>query len=219
MKRKILRILLDVGIAAAVLISWGSMFFSLKNGILFSRGIASLKYYTVLSNLLLAAAALVSALMELLSLRKEHSLFSRFSAGLSHAAVSSVLLTFLTVLVFLGPRLGYGAMYMGANLWLHLILPLAGMFVFVLLNRQALDKRADFTALIPTGTYAYFYIFRLLLGGRDMLRYNDWYGFVTWGYPVGVVILLLVFFITFWIARAVRALNRGIQRRESTWQE
>ena len=52
-----------------------------------------------------------------------------------------------------------------------------------------------------------------------MLRYNDWYGFVTWGYPVGVVILLLVFFITFWIARAVRALNRGIQRRESTWQE
>ena len=41
---------------------------------------------------------------------------------LKYAATVSVGLTFLTVMLFLGPRFGYGAMFQGVNLWFHLLM-------------------------------------------------------------------------------------------------
>lgn len=185
---------LNAAVAAITLASWLHMALDRSGSgrILSTRGVASLKYFTVLSNLLSGATAAVAAVAI-----AQGWAYPTWLVLLKLCATTSVMLTFVTVVTFLGPRLGWKAMFSGANLWLHLVLPLAAAAeccLFVPL--EGLAPQATLVALLPTAAYGIGYIGNLVRNGvKKDGRNNDFYGFASWGMgrlPIVAAVMLLV---------------------------
>lgn len=190
--------------------AWLTMLFRLvDSGSFADIGLWSLKYFTVLSNLVNGTVCLLYALR----LRQ-----GRVSAALQRwklTGTAAVALTFWVVLLFLGPIFGHAGMYRGSNLWLHLLLPLGGMACCALLDGGCrLPQRDSLFALLAPLGYAAGYVLNLLINGvGEGSRTNDWYGFVRWGWGIGFLILGAILLITWLAALALNALNRRFASR------
>lgn len=179
MNRKIylLRYMLNIMIAVLVFYSWLHMVFR-GGGTLSSRGISSLKYYTVLSNLFSGLTALL-----FLSGR-----FRPFVPFLKLTSAVSITLTFLTVLFFLGPVFGYGTMYYGDNLWFHMVIPLLCILEYLTGERWHPEIRVRLRTLIPTILYGIGYTLHIFSGAPGA----DWYGFFRGGMVSGILIYIVL---------------------------
>ena len=176
--RKNLSKAVNLLIAVLVLWAWVSMAFRLGgHGSLSAGGLQSLRYFTVLSNLLQGGVSLACAL-------------GRRPRRLKYASTTAVALTFLVVLLFLGPVYGYAPMYAGANLWFHLVVPVLAMVDFLALDREgAYTRRDGLFAMLPMLAYGLFYVGNLLKNG---VRGNDWYGFARGGPGTAAVVFLAI---------------------------
>ena len=123
-------------------------------------------------------------------------------SALKLAATASVVLTFLTVMGFLGPMFGYAKMFVGSNLYMHLVTPLLAAAVFCLLEGDAgLSLRHTFYAVIPMLIYGAAYLLNILINGRGSgIHTNDWYGFTRWGMAASPLVYLVMASITWGIA-------------------
>jgi hypothetical protein len=143
------------------------------------RGRRSLQYFTVLSNL---ASGLVSAAYAASYLWPSFVL-PGFMVTLRLVTTTAVMLTFTTVIVLLAPRFGWGRLYRGGNLWMHLILPLfAAVDACLFVPIGKLPFWATLWSLVPFAAYGAWYVLRVLRHGAeaDGIVY-DFYGFLRWG--------------------------------------
>lgn len=197
-------------------ISWGAwlaMAFHLFEGGTFSAaGFLSLKFFTVLSNLFNGTVCLVYAAC----LLARHPASPRMQTW-KLTATSAAALTFFTVMVFLGPVYGYGGMFLGGNFWLHFALPVLSMLVFVLLERGTpLPFRKTLWAVVPVLLYAVGYLGNILVQGvGEWPNRHDFYGFLLWGWPVGVAISIGLALSIWGIAVLLRWLNGAGKTRDS----
>ena len=159
---------INAAIAAAVACAW----FGMRDGQgrLSAARRQSLKFFTVLSNLLMgfSSAAYVTAM----SIPGD---VPRAIVLLKYLATVSVAVTFTTVMLFLGPQMGYASLFRGANLLFHLIVPLAAILDFILFDRSGpvFPKDAPL-GVIPVMLYGTGYLLNLIFRGVEG---NDWYGF------------------------------------------
>lgn len=178
MVKRLISLILNAAIAVAVFVSWGSMAFSVEGGVLTAPGLRSLKYFTVLSNLLQAFASVAYVFFVARALTGRVERAPRAVTVLKYAGTVSVSLTFLVVVLFLGPVLGYRGLFDGVSFWLHLVVPLAAAFDFCALDREgSLRLRDSLWAILPMLLYGVGYVLNLLVNGRVA----DWYGFATAG--------------------------------------
>ncbi len=193
------------------------LFFRDGDQLLQSSGIANLKYFTVLSNEFCGIIAVYSLICRLRG--KPQPMFAKLLAA---AAVG---LTFLTIAAFLGPMYGMLKMYHNANLFFHLLLPLTAMDEFVMSDfsdrddgktdssENAIPFRWTFYTMIPVLLYGAGYLGNILINGTGVWPdTNDFYGFVNWGLPVGLLIFAFLLAATWGIACALRALHRQIRK-------
>ena len=163
--RRGLSLLIEAAIAVIVPVAWLSMALSVdENGMLTGRGLWSLRYFTTLSNLLAGAASLACVVGLLRRLRSGAPL-PRWCMTLRLVGATGVTLTFLTVVLFLGPLFGYGSMYVGANFWFHLTVPLLSFGGYLLLDGEPITAKDTLFSLVPIGLYAVYYLGTLLLVG------------------------------------------------------
>ena len=121
----------------------------------FATGFTALRYFTVLSNILCAAGAL---------------------AVLISPGTAAVAVTLVTVLVFLGPTLGYKVLFQGQDLYLHLIAPLLAIGSFCFGERDyALHFSTALLGLVPVLLYGAFYLWQVVV--RKPARWEDFYGY------------------------------------------
>ena len=200
-------------------VAWIMSGISTARGPLDGPNIESLKYYTVDSNILMGIAALASAIVQRQVQKGKLPGVPRGIQLLKLAGTVSVTLTMLITMFFLGPTIGriYGffSLYANSSLFLHLINPVAAIFVFLRYERSA-DIPLSWTpvGIIPTVLYAVYYVALTLQhieGGRIAAGY-DWYGFFAfgignWGFVVAVILL-----ITYGITLTLWKLNRGRRR-------
>ena len=168
---------LNVLLAIAVFGAWGRMVVS-GEGTLASTGLSSLKYFTVLSNLLEGFACL-------------YWLAGKVAKGerLKFVATVAVSITFLVVMTFLGPLYGYPFMFEGANLWLHLLVPVGAILEQIFLSKGTFDRKDMLFAALPVLFYGAGYLGNILMNGvGEWPDTNDWYSFMMWGYPGAAVI-------------------------------
>ena len=168
---------LNVLLAIAVFGAWGRMVVS-GEGTLASTGLSSLKYFTVLSNLLEGFACL-------------YWLAGKGAKGerLKFVATVAVSITFLVVMTFLGPLYGYPFMFEGANLWLHLLVPVGAILEQIFLSKGTFDRKDMLFAALPVLFYGAGYLGNILMNGvGEWPDTNDWYSFMMWGYPGAAVI-------------------------------
>ncbi len=206
MKNKRIRIIVNIAIAVCVFGAWLGMF--VRGGeLLASVGVRSLRYFTVLSNLLEGIASIILAAALIRGKDSERL------GVLKLVAATAVGLTFTVVMVFLGPLFGYPAMFRGANLWLHLIVPLAALAEFVLFNERDIPKKKCLWVASSPLVYGLFYLANILANGAPG---NDFYGFTLWGMPVAFVIFALIIAGILLMGRMLTKANEKLRGSEET---
>lgn len=219
MKKKIV-IALNVLIFAFTLLGLGIMLYlnGTDGGLLSSAGWENLRYFTVLSNLFCGIVAGIYLLLQLFCNKRispapvERSLLSpAWMMTLKLSAAAAVTVTFLVVACFFGPLYGYRYMYLGSNLWFHLIIPLLGMIEFCLLD-GTIPFRMTFLAGTPALVYGCFYLGNILINGKgEWPDTNDWYGFLNWGWGPAFVIFAVIILTSWGTACLLRVINKLVK--------
>jgi len=182
---------LNIVIAVIVPCAWVYMMCR-GSGSLAATGLRSLKYFTVLSNLLEGLASV------LFLCSVPHSPLLKYIAGIA------VTLTFMTVLYFLGPVFGYAFMFRGANFWFHLVVPLLAIGEMLVMDDVRHSRKDSLMTVLPLFIYGAFYMGNILLNGVGAWpQSNDWYGFARWGIPQGIALFALFCLLTYLGARLI----------------
>ena len=137
------------------------------------RGKFALRFFTTLSNILCAAACLLTALA--------------MNAGgvpewiwtLKYIGTAAVTVTMLTVLLFLAPSFGKGALKVllsGTDLFMHLITPLLAQVSFCVFERRGMTFCESLWGLLPVLLYGPLYLYKILFAPPEK-RWDDFYGF------------------------------------------
>ena len=174
-----------------------------EEGVLQASGIENLKFYTVLTNVFCGLIALVYTLFILLG--KDTGKIR----VLKLAAVCGVAITFAVVAFMFGPLYGFPQFYQRGNLFFHLLLPLTAMVEFIVVKRPAMPFRYTIFASVPTFLYGVGYMTNILINGigGEWPNTNDFYAFLSWGWPVGIMIFAGITITAFGVACIFRVIN------------
>ena len=130
-------------------------------------GLRALRFFTTLSNVLCA----VASLLVLLTLRQGVPFGIWLLKYIETAAVA---VTFMTVMVFLGPTMGYKDQLKGFAFYLHVSGPLIAIISFCFLERwYPLSFALSLTGMLPVILYGSFYLNRVVVAKK----WDDFYGF------------------------------------------
>lgn len=176
-------------------------------GALQASGIENFKFYTVLTNVF---CGIVAAVYLILTMLKKDT--GRLVA-LKLAAVCGVVITFAVVAFFFGPLYGYPQFYQRGNLFFHLLLPVTAMAEFLVIRRKSIPFRYAVISAVPTLIYGICYMLNILINGigGPWPYTNDFYAFLSWGWPVGILIFCGITLTAF----AAACLFRFISNRRS----
>lgn len=172
-------------------ISVASFFTSGGQGNMQDTGFRAFRYYTVDSNVFIALTS-IPVIVYLLLGREMPSLLK----AIRFSAVVSVMLTFVTVMLFLGMIYGYRMMFAGKSLYMHLLTPLAALLSFLFLEKGQVSFPVAVMAIIPTIIYGIVYIYNTVV----IKVWKDFYAFNRGGRIVlsasmmiaGVLVLSLI---------------------------
>ena len=167
-------------------------------------GIENLKFFTVLSNEFCGIAAAVNIV--LFFRRKKLPVLVKLIAS------SGVGLTFVIIAFFLAPMYPKLNLYSGGNLWFHLIIPLTSMAGFIIAtNDGKIPFRYTFISALMALVYGTGYLINILVNGiGEWPDSNDWYGFLNWGFPIGIGIFAAVVIMNWGVAAILRLLNKVV---------
>ena len=179
-----------------------------EEGALQSSGFENFKFYTVLTNVFCGIVASVFLVFKLLKKDTEKI------RALKLAAVVGVAITFAVVAFMFGPLYGFLQFYKRGNLYFHLLLPVTAMIEFIVVRRKKIPFRYAVFAAVPTLLYAIGYLLNILINGIGGAwpDTNDFYGFLNWGWPVGIAIFTGIPLTAFGVALIFRAVSnkRGL---------
>lgn len=179
-----------------------------EEGALQSSGIENFKFYTVLTNVFCGIVVLIYLVCIFAKKGTEKM------AALKLAAVCGVAITFAVVAFMFGPLYGFPNFYKRGNLYFHLLLPVTAMIEFIVVRRKKMPFRYTVFAAIPTLLYAIGYLLNILINGLGgpWPDTNDFYGFLNWGWPGGIVIFTGIPLAAFAVACIFRAISnkRGL---------
>jgi hypothetical protein len=161
------------------------------------RGKTSLRFFTVQSNILCAAAALLMCL------------FPRGTAVwlLKYAGTAAVTVTMLTVFLFLAPSVGknwVSVLLTGPDLFMHLLTPLLALISFCGPERRGMSFGTALLGMLPVLLYGPLYLYKIRFApeGRG---WDDFYGFNKGGrWPLSFALMVAG---TFLICMGIMALQ------------
>jgi len=156
------------------------------------------RYFTVLSNLLCGAASLLMAAF---------GLFGRVPAAvllLKYISTCAVTVTFLTVMVFLGPASGnFLETIKGPDFFLHLLCPLLAIVSFVFFEKTSMPFGVVFLGTAPVLLYGLLYLYKVVFAPAEK-RWDDFYTFNRGGkWPISFTAMVLGGFIVSLVLWAV----------------
>ncbi len=150
-------------------------------------GPVAFRYFTVDSNVLVAVASLFVAVFGIVKLATGRE-YPEWVRVFKFVGTVAVMLTFLTVVVFLGFIYGFKAMFVGINLFLHLLTPLAAL-VTLWFAEAGVKIRPAFFALgvAPMIVYGAVYLWMVIFAEK----WEDFYHLANGGkWWVSVLIML-----------------------------
>ncbi len=165
------------------------------------RGRFAFRFYTCQSNVLCAAAALLTAVFRLAGNLPEWVWL------LKYIGTAAVTVTMLTVFLFLAPSVGkdwVNVLLKGGDLFMHLLTPLLALFTFCVPEKQGMTFAQSLTGMLPVVLYGPLYLYKILYAPAEK-RWDDFYGFNKGGkWPVSFAAMLAG---TFLICLGIMALQ------------
>ena len=166
------------------------------------RGKFALRFFTTQSNILVAAASLLTAL----ALSSEGTI-PRWIWTLKYIGTAAVTVTMLTVFLFLAPSIGKDwvkYLLTGSDIFMHLLTPLLALFTFCVFERQGMTFCESLWGLLPVVLYGPLYLYKILFAPPEK-RWDDFYGFNKQGkWPVAFAAMVAG---TFAICMGIMALQ------------
>ena len=130
------------------------------------------RYFTIDSNILCAVSACVAGIFCIKALKTGELTLPLWAQKLIFSGASALLLTFFTVMLFLGPTKGYGPMIGGDGAYMHVAGPiLALLLCWAEIGR--LPKKAFILGILPMVIYGIVYTVMVMGVGK----WPDFYGF------------------------------------------
>ncbi len=176
-----------------------------------------MKYFTIESNIFMGIMALLLAINQILYL-KNNTKINKAIFILYYVATVCVAITFFTVLFFLAPvvyRDQFWSMYTGISFYYHFLIPVVAMIMFLfVLNTNEYSIKISFFGIIPFLVYALFYVIAALThmdGGKVMPGY-DWYGFLSFGIPVFLLLLVIMLGATYLVSFLIYFINKKLYK-------
>ena len=200
-------------IIASIIMFTGFKFMHGYEPILETTKISMFRFFTVDSNLFIGTTSLIFAIKEIKLLKGKIDEIPKKNYIIKLMATTSVGLTFFVVFAYLGPISEYGiaSMIRNSNLFFHLIIPLLSIINFIILERtDKLKYKYTFFGVIPTAVYGIYYLINVLIhmdNGKVSPIY-DWYWFVQDGVWTAVIVVPMIFGITYVISLILWRLNR-----------
>lgn len=176
-----------------------------NNGFPFWQNIVT---FTVLSNIYLAVVAAIATIYNIFH---KSSPLPRWLTTLYLSAVSSALITFFTVILYLAPARAlsgrnYFDMLLEPMFFLHFFNPMLSAVVFIFFTDGAkLTLKSRFLALLPFVAYAICYVLFVAI----LKFWPDFYGLTFNGrYYITPLVFVGFLAVDFGLATALSALNR-----------
>ena len=172
-----------------------------------------LRFFTVESNLLMGVASFIFAINEVQVIKGKKEEISKRIYILKLMATTAVGLTFFVVFAYLGPiaTTGLSSLLKNSNLFFHLIIPVLSILNFVLFEKtDKISFKNIFYGIIPTAVYGCYYLFNVLIhmeNGKVSTTY-DWYWFVQNGVWTAIIVVPVIFLITYIISLVLWRINR-----------
>ena len=150
----------------------------------FCKGLKQFRYFTVLSNCLCAAGALLMIIGQIKGDVTPPIFMVKYMGTVS------VTVTILTVFLFLAPSQGgLKDLISGDFFYMHLIGPLLAILSFCLLERQRMSFGTAMAGIVPMLLYGAVYLYKVILAPEDQ-RWEDFYGFNKGGmWPIACVVM------------------------------
>ena len=146
-----------------------------------------LRYFTALSNILCAIAALAVVIARLCGHVPQAVLV------LKYVSTCAVAVTLLTVLFFLGP------MITGPDFWLHLVCPVLAIVSLLAWDQPSPGIGAVLLGALPVAAYALLYLYKVLYAPAEK-RWDDFYGFNRGGrWPVSFAVMTAGALLVSWL--------------------
>ena len=158
-------------------------------------------------------AALIFAINEIKVISGKTKEISTRNYILKLMSTTAVGLTFFVVFAYLGPiaTTGVSSLLMNSTLFFHLIIPVLSILNFVLFERtDKLIFKNTLYGIVPTAVYGYYYLFNILIhmeNGKVSVTY-DWYWFVQNGVWTSIIVVPIIFLITYIISVILWRVNR-----------
>jgi hypothetical protein len=104
-------------------------------------------------------------------------------------------------------------MLAGVNFFLHLAVPVAALAECIFMSTTIYTHHDNRLAVVPMLVYGAVYLANNLINGTgEWPDTNDWYGFLNWGLPVGLVIFAGLCTITWLTGALLRRINNYYDR-------
>ena len=176
-----------------------------EEGALQATGLENFKFYTVITNVFCGAVSLANLIVLAAGKGRGRDKMS----AVKLAAVCGVAITFAVVAFMFGQLYGYPQFYKRGNLFFHLLLPLAAMLEFVIVRRPRMPFWYTVIAAVPTLIYGICYMLNIAVNGigGEWPDTNDFYAFLSWGWPVGIAIFAGITLSAFGAACLFRAVS------------
>lgn len=182
-------------------------------------GWVSFRYFTMLSNVLAAIAAALVAAFDAKALISDEEKIPRWVLILKYAGTVAVTLTFVTVVVFLGPMVeamghGYFKLFQNENFFLHFLSPILAIISFVCFEQIENFKFTEtLYGVIPTILYSFAYLPMVVIG-KENGGWPDFYMLTFGGHMwVAPISLIVMYGATFGLAVAERAIQKAIAKK------
>ncbi len=196
-----LSLISNLSIVVFTIISICGFFVSLFGGDEFVIGWLGFEYFTVLSNVFIALVGIALIVFNIINLIKNENKIPKILEIIKYVASSAVGVTMLTVIVFLGPTQGFGIMYKGINLFMHLLSPLLAIISYIFFEGTAKNKfYTTLFSILLVIIYGTVYLLNVLIFetwvdfygfNANGLRYVSLVAMIAASYAIGVGIYFL----------------------------
>ena len=198
--RRLCSILLNLFMFLAALISIVYIVTFRAQGNMDISGTYALMFFTVDSNILGGVACLLTALALLFSGRLPYGILM-----FKYVSTTAVAVTLSTVALFLGPVMRYKGLFVGTNLFLHLICPAAAIISLIFFDGgERIGRKRVWLGTLPTVAYGIVYFFKVVVIGYENGGWMDFYGFNRGGHwYISFVFMIAGTALLGWILQAV----------------
>lgn len=188
-------------------------FMSGKETVIASSKVGRLRFFTIDSNLLMGIVAFVFLIQQKKLLDGKTKEIKQKFYIYKLMATCAVSLTFTIVLFYLGQIAPDGllSMYVNKNLFFHGLIPLLSIINFIFFEKtDKLKFEHTFLALMPIIVYTFYYLTNVLIHIENNIvsPEYDWYYFVQKGVGKIIVVLPLIFVLSYGLSCSLWRLNK-----------